>query len=155
MKCWNVWAVFHGSNGIRTNLKSPNGVMTVVLGMSKGYPGIWWYAWIRSSFEKIVALCNMAVDSWICGIGYLSGIVGLFNARLSPAVYLGTIWRAEAQLFDDSLTILTSSMCWNSCLAIFNHSMAKHQGLAHTGGPLVQYCGLCCALFGHSCCRDS
>ena len=55
---------------------SPNGVMTTVLGMSKGSIRIWWYAQTRSNFEKIIAPCHKAVevlDMW--------GIVALFNTQ--------------------------------------------------------------------------
>ena len=42
MNLWNVWAAFRSPNGILTNLKSPKGVVTAVLGMSSGATGIWW-----------------------------------------------------------------------------------------------------------------
>jgi len=55
--------------------------MTTVLGTSAGLTGIWWQAHTKSILEKIVEPCNEAEESWMCGMGYLSGIVTLFNAR--------------------------------------------------------------------------
>ena len=136
-----MWAAFRRPNSIQTKLNSPNGVMTAVLGTSDGSTGIMSYARTRYTFEKILAPCNVGVKSWICGTGYLSRIVALFNVwkspqvRQSPAVFLGTMWRREAKLLDDGLIIPGYSICWNSCLAIFSHSRANHQGSVCTGGP--------------------
>ena len=49
--------------------KQTKGVVIAVFEMSAGLTEIWLYALTRSSFEKIVDLCNVVVKSLMCGIG--------------------------------------------------------------------------------------
>ena len=53
----------------------------VVLAISAGSTGNWLYALIKSNFEKIDLSRIMAGMSWICEIGYLSGLVIVLSAR--------------------------------------------------------------------------
>ena len=55
MSLWKACAAFFRPKGMQRNSKSPNGVMTAVLGMDSRAIGIWWYPRIRSTFEKILA----------------------------------------------------------------------------------------------------
>ena len=50
-----------------------------VFGLSFSAMGILWYARTRSSRENIDAPDKEEEKSWICGIGYLSGIVAVFS----------------------------------------------------------------------------
>ena len=65
MNRWKVCAAFRRPKGICTNSKRPNGVVTAVLGTFSGATEIWWYAWMRSSLEKMVVSCNDEEKSWI------------------------------------------------------------------------------------------
>ena len=81
MNLWNVWAAFRMPNPIRLKENNPNGLVIAVLYISSSATGIKWYALIKSTLAKIVFLHKKSENVCMCGIGYLSGIVILFNRR--------------------------------------------------------------------------
>ena len=85
------------------------------------------------------------MQSWRKGIGYLSGVVTVFNHRKlphgrSPPSFLPTMWRGEAQGEQDHLMIPSSSMEANSSLATASLAGLRRLALAYTGGPVDGMC---------------
>lgn len=60
--------------------------------------GIWWNLHIWSTFVKMVAPANPAAKSWMCWMGYQSGLEKGSPANNSrrAATCFGTIWSGEA-----------------------------------------------------------
>ena len=71
----NVRAASLRPKGISTNSNRLNGVMTVVLGTTKGATGIWWYAY---TMEKRVVPCS---DEKSCTL-YVGDWVAIWNGTL-------------------------------------------------------------------------
>ena len=55
--------------GILINFKKPNGVTTAILWTSVALLGIWWYALLRSTLEKMVVPLRLEEKSCMWGNG--------------------------------------------------------------------------------------
>lgn len=78
---WKVARAFIRLMGITKNSQWLECIQKVVLWTSSKTTWIWWYPEIKSNFEKYRAPCSSSNISCITEMGYLSGIVALFNWR--------------------------------------------------------------------------
>ena len=58
MNRWNVCAAWRRPKFMKGNSTSPNGVVMAVFGMSSSATGIWLYARMRLTVEKMVLPCK-------------------------------------------------------------------------------------------------
>ncbi len=79
---WKDGPTFLRPKGIRLYSNRLKGV--VMVGISAGFTGIWWYPFLRSILEKTVQPDALAAKSSMLGSGYTSGSVTKFSRRKSP-----------------------------------------------------------------------
>lgn len=124
------------------NLKSPSRVVTAFFWMPSLCFGIWWYARVKSSVEKIVLPCRPWNESWQWAVGYRSGIVFAFSAQKSPhnrqlPVDLDCICIGLVHKLLDGRIMLSSKRYSISWRRASSFGPTRRQGRWATGGPVV------------------